>query len=290
MNFGGIDEEYSSLGAADFVIVPIPYDLTASYQSGSRKGPAAIIDASLQLELYDEELGVETYHAGIHTMSSIEPDARGPEQMTDKIYLEIKKIADMDKIPVILGGEHTVTVGAVRAMKERYPQISVLHLDAHADMRDTYQGSLYSHACVGRRIWEICPLVQVGVRSMSGECAEFIKQKGIKVFSPDFRDENADWVKKISEIFEKDVYITVDLDVFDPSIMPATGTPEPGGLYWKDILQLVREVSGKCRVRGFDIVELAPIPGMIASDFTAAKLAYRIMGYIEGRHSTDRVP
>ncbi len=202
---------------------------------------------------------------------------------------EIKKIANLDKIPVILGGEHTVTIGAVRAMKERYPDIAVLQLDAHADMRDIYQGSPYSHACVGRRIWEISPLVQVGVRSMSAERAAFIEERGIKVFPPDFREENSNWVKIISENFTKDVYITVDLDVLDPSIMPATGTPEPGGLYWKDILRLIREIAGRCTVREFDIVELAPIPGMIAPDFTAAKLAYRVMGYINGRCSASPV-
>ena len=279
MNFGGIEEKYSSFEVAKFIVVPVPYDLTVSYQSGTRRGPAAILDASFYLELYDWELCKDTYLEGIHTLPPVEPDARGPEQMTDKMYGEIGKVANLDKIPVILGGEHTVTVGAVRAMKERYPHLSVLHLDAHADMRDTYQGSHYSHACVGRRIWEICPLVQVGVRSMSREGAAFIEDRGIKIFPPDFRYEDSNWGKRISENLTEDVYISVDLDVLDPSIMPATGTPEPGGLYWEDLLRLIREVSENCKIRGFDIVELAPIPGMIAPDFTAAKLAYRTMGY-----------
>lgn len=284
MNFGGLDGRYASLEGADFVVIPIPYDLTASYQAGSRRGPAAILDASLQLELYDEELCRETFRAGIHTLPFMEPDVRGPERMVDKIHEVVSGIAALDKIPVVLGGEHTITIGAVRAMKEKYPDISVLQCDAHADMRDSYQGSRYSHACVGRRIWEICPLMQAGVRSMSSECAEFITEKGITVVPPDFIEKNEGWEQIISEKLTKDVYITVDLDALDPSIMPATGTPEPGGLGWKDILRLIRHVAKHCVVRGVDLVELAPIPGMIAPDFTAAKLAYRIMGYVDRRY------
>jgi agmatinase len=280
VNFCGLDDQYASFEKSHFVVIPIPYDLTVSYQSGARRGAAAILDASFQLELYDEELHREPYRSGIHTMLPIEPDVRGPEEMTRKIHGVVQNVAAAGKIPVVLGGEHTVTIGTVRAIKEHYPDIMVLHLDAHADMRDTYQGSPYSHACVGRRIWELCPLVEVGVRSMSGECAAFIEHKKVKVFPADFKDEHANWEKIISENFAKDVYITVDLDVLDPSIMPATGTPEPGGLYWKDIVRLIREVSQRCTVRGFDIVELAPIPGMIAPDYTAARLAYKMMGYI----------
>jgi agmatinase len=165
-------------------------------------------------------------------------------------------------------------------MREKFPGISVLQLDAHADLRNYYQCSPYSHASVGRRISELCPLIQAGIRSMSAEEAAFMKESAIRTFSADFILEEQQWWEKIAETLSGDVYITIDIDVLDPSIMPATGTPEPGGIYWKDILRLVRAVSSRCRVRGFDVVELSPIPGMVAPDFLAAKLVYRIIGYL----------
>jgi agmatinase len=185
-----------------------------------------------------------------------------------------------NKIPVILGGEHSISFGVVQAMREKFPGISVLQLDAHADLRNYYQCSPYSHASVGRRISELCPLIQAGIRSMSAEEAAFMKESTIRTFSADFILEEQQWWEKIAETLSGDVYITIDIDVLDPSIMPATGTPEPGGIYWKDILRLVRAVSSRCRVRGFDVVELSPIPGMVAPDFLAAKLVYRIIGYL----------
>jgi agmatinase len=280
MNFGGIDPIFSSFEKAAFVVVPVPYDLTSTYQPGSRNGPLAILGASHHMELYDEELGKETYLAGIHTLPPLEVDARGPAEMMMTIRQKILEIISFDKTPVILGGEHSVSWGAAWAMKEKYPEISVLQLDAHADLRDSYQGSPYSHACVGRRIWELCPLVQAGIRSMSAEEASFITKNKIKTFSADFILEENRWWEAICENLRDDVYITIDLDVLDPAIMPSTGTPEPGGIYWKDLLRLVREIAGRYRIRGFDVVELAPIPGMVAPDFLAAKLIYRIMGYL----------
>ncbi|MDO9529625.1 MAG: agmatinase [Syntrophales bacterium] len=280
MNFGGILSGFSSFEDSKFVVVPIPYDLTSTYQSGSRRGPAAILDASSNMELYDEELCRETYLEGIHTLPPVETDARGPERMIETVHERISYILSFDKIPAILGGEHSISFGAVRAMKGKYPSISVLQLDAHADMRDTYQDSPYSHASVGRRISELCPLVQAGVRSFSKEEAVFLAKSDVKTFPVGFIHENPEWVKRVCENLSGDIYVTVDLDVLDPSVMPATGTPEPGGIYWNDLLRLIKEVSGRCKIRGFDIVELTPIPGMVAPDFLAAKLAYRIMGYI----------
>ena len=280
MNFGGIDAEPPRFENAKFVVIPVPYDLTSTYQAGSRKGPAAILEASANMELYDEELCVETYLAGIHTTDPLEVDARGPEAMAKVVRGEVAKALSSGKIPVVLGGEHSVTIGAVQAAKEIYPSLSVLQLDAHADLRDSYQNSSFSHASVGRRIFEICPLVQAGVRSMSVEEASFIEENGVRTFSPDFVKNDPNSIKKICENLSKDIYITLDIDVLDPSIMPATGTPEPGGILWNDLIHLIRGVSERCTIRGFDIVELCPIPGMIAPDFTAAKLAYRIMGYI----------
>lgn len=285
MNFGGIGQEHAEFAKASFVVVPVSYDLTSTYQSGSRRGPGAILEASGNMELYDEELGREIYLAGIHTMPGVEADARGPAEMTATVCKTVAGVIAYDKIPVILGGEHSISLGAVQAMKEKYPGLSVLQLDAHADMRDSYQGSPYSHASVARRISELCPVVQAGIRSMSVEEASFLKASSVKTFSADFIAEEAEWRSEICRTLKGDVYLTIDLDVLDPAIMPSTGTPEPGGISWRDMLRLIRGVAERCRIRGFDVVELAPIPGMVAPDFLAAKLIYRIMGYLtEGKN------
>ena len=280
MNYGGLDSGYTAYEQAKFVVVPVPYDLTSTYQSGSRRGPGAILEASANMELYDEELGQETYLAGIHTLPLLDADARGPAEMVNSVRRTIAGIVADGKIPVMLGGEHSITLGAVQAVQEGFPKLSVLHLDAHADLRDSYQGTPFSHAAVARRISGICPLVQAGIRSMSAEEAEFLKTDPLKSYSADFIRENRSWWETISSDLQGDLYLTVDLDVLDPSVMPATGTPEPGGIAWWDLIRLVREVSKRCRIRGFDVVELAPIPGMIAPDFLASKLVYRIMGYV----------
>jgi len=280
MNFGGIENAYTAYDKAKFIVLPIPYDMTTTYQSGSRRGPGAILDASANMELYDEELCKETYRAGIHTLPPLEVDARGPAQMMDAIHRRVAGIAVDGKIPVVLGGEHSISFGAIRAMKEAFPKLSVLQLDAHADLREAYQGTPYSHAAVARRIVEIAPLVQAGIRSMSAEEAEFLSANRMKSYPADFILEGGSWCKTICEGLNGDVYLTIDLDVLDPAFMPATGTPEPGGIAWRDLLCLIREVTEKCRVRGFDVVELAPIPGMVAPDFLASKLIYRTMGYI----------
>jgi agmatinase len=280
MNFGGIEPAFTTYQKAVFIVVPVPYDLTSTYQSGSRRGPGAILDASGNMELYDEELRKETYRSGIHTLPPLEADARGPAEMVESVRRTIARITADGKIPVMLGGEHSISFGAVQAMKEVYPEITVLQLDAHADLRDAYQGTPYSHASVARRITGICPIIQVGIRSMSVEEAEFIQEGRIRSHGADFMLDGGSGWGSICADLHGDVYLTVDLDVLDPAVMPSTGTPEPGGLSWREILRLVREASKRCRIRGFDVVELAPIPGMVAPDFLAAKLVYRIMGYL----------
>jgi len=280
MNFGGIEEKYEALEGAAFVVVPVPYDLTTTYQGGARKGPAAILEASCNMELYDEEIEAETYRAGIHTMEPLEAVASGPEGMLGRIEEAVTGIFELGKIPVMLGGEHSITLGAVRAARKRYPKLSVLHLDAHADMRISYQGTPYSHACIGRRMIELCPVVQAGIRSMSVEEADFLRRRKLPSCSAAAIRRDRAWVGKLIRHLTRDVYITVDLDAFDPAVMPATGTPEPGGMLWHDMLDLLREVCRKKNVIGFDLVELAPIPGMVAPDFLAARLAYRMMGYM----------
>lgn len=279
MNYGGIDAVCSFVDAT-FVVVPVPYDLTSTYQPGSRRGPAAILEASANMELYDEEMGKETYLAGIHTTAPLEVDARGPMEMVAAVRKAISHVLSFDKIPIILGGEHSISLGAVQATKEKYPRISVLQLDAHADLRNGYQGSPYSHAAVARRIAEICPLVQCGIRSLSAEEAVFMKEGKVQTFFADDILAETECRKKICKSLSEDLYITIDLDVFDPALMPSTGTPEPGGLGWRDVLVLLKEVFRRCRVRGVDVVELAPIPGLVAPDFLAAKLVYRLMGYL----------
>ena len=232
------------------------------------------------MELYDEELHQETYRAGIHTLAALDADARGPEAMIKAIRRTVAGIVTDGKIPVMLGGEHSISFGAVQAVQEAFPKLTVLQLDAHADLRESYQGTPFSHAAVARRIVGICPLVQAGIRSMSVEEAEYLATNPLKSYPADFILDGGSWCETICGDLQGDVYLTVDLDVLDPAFMPATGTPEPGGIAWRDLTRLIREVAKRCRIRGFDVVELAPIPGMVAPDFLASKLIYRIMGYL----------
>ena len=194
MNFGGIYPA-CSLKDAQFVVIPVPYDLTSTYQPGSRRGPAAIIEASTNMELYDEELKKETYLAGIHTTLPVTVDARGPKNMVNAVRKKISRVIALDKIPVMLGGEHSISLGAVQAVCERYPKLTILQLDAHADLRDSYQGTPYNHACVARRITEICPLVQVGIRSMSKEEGDYLPQSKVKSYSADYVLANGKWAQ-----------------------------------------------------------------------------------------------
>jgi len=280
MNYGGNEAGTMAYANARFVVIPVPYDLTSTYQSGSRRGPGAILEASANMELYDEELRQETYRAGIHTLAALDADARGPEQMMKAIRRTVSGIITDGKIPVMLGGEHSISFGAVQAVQEAFPKLSVIQLDAHADLRESYQGTPFSHAAVARRIADICPLVQAGIRSMSAQEAEFLATNPVKSYPADFILDGGSWCETICADLQGDVYLTVDLDVLDPAFMPATGTPEPGGIAWRDLIRLIREVAKRCRIRGFDVVELAPIPGMVAPDFLASKLIYRIMGYL----------
>jgi agmatinase len=280
MNFGGLQAESTLWEEARFVVLPVPYDLTSTYQSGSRRGPFAIIEASTHMELYDEELNQETYLAGIHTLPPLEPQAGSPAAMMEQVEKEVRAILAADKIPVILGGEHSITYGAVKAVKERFPAVGVLQFDAHADLRDGYQGSPFSHAAVARRIMEFGPLLQMGVRSLSREEAEFLREGKVLSLAPGNLPRNQAELDKVLDYLPREIYVTIDLDVLDPAQMPATGTPEPGGLFWTELLVILKRVTQQKRVVAFDVVELAPIPGIVAPDFLAAKLVYRIMGYL----------
>jgi len=282
-NFIGLEDEYSSLKKAKAVIMQVPYDKTTTYMHGTSAGPSAIIDASRYLELYDDELNQETFKIGIHTMEPLDVEKLSPEEMVEKVYAVTLDLLKAGKFPAILGGEHSVSIGAVRAFKETHPSISVLHLDAHYDLRDEYFGSRLNHGCVARRISELCPIVQVGTRSMSKEEKDFVSgQQNGKVRSTSVYDilDTPMWKDKTTNSLSENVYVTVDLDVFDPAIVPAVGTPEPGGLGWYEVLDLLKDVSKDRKVVGFDVVELCPIKGQTASDFLAAKLVYRLLGYV----------
>ncbi len=276
-NFGGLDDEHSAWERARVAVLPVPYDFSTSYQSGTRWGPRAILEASRNMELWDDELGA-TYQAGIHTLPEVEPTALGPEAMTDRVADAVRWILDAGKLPVMLGGEHSISAGAVRAVHERHPKLSVLQLDAHADMRNQYLDSPYSHACVMRRIRERVPAASVGIRSLSEEEAAYLRGHPAPIWSTrQFRALERRW-DPILKALTDEVYVTFDLDAIDPAALPATGTPEPGGLDWYEAVDLLAYVAERKRIVGFDVVELAPIGGQFASDFLAARLTYRMIG------------
>lgn len=276
-NFGGLDEEFSALAHARAVVLPVPYDFTTTYQGGTRSGPRAILAASQNMEVWDDELGA-VYRAGIHTLPELEPTAEGPGPMVARVERAVEWILDQEKLPAILGGEHSITAGAVRALARRFPGLSVLQIDAHADMRDTYLGTPHSHACVMRRVREMVPAASVGIRSLSEEEATYLERHPVPLWSVrQFRALQGRW-EPILAALSGDVFITFDLDGLDPSALPATGTPEPGGLDWYEAMDLLRAVSERSRIVGFDVVELAPLPGHVASDFLAARLVYRLIG------------
>jgi agmatinase len=290
LNFGDLPPDFSDYEKAKALILPLPYEKTTSYIQGTREGPRAIISASRYLELYDEELKKEPYKVGLHTLSEFIPQEESAEKSLEQIYGEFLPLVKTSKLIVALGGEHSLTLPAVRAFKTRHPNLSVLYLDAHADLRDEYEGEKYSHACVGRRISEISPghlPVQVGVRSLSREEADYIEKRKLEIFYSYRIKEGKgpapggqDWIKRAISNLSPDVYISVDLDVFDSGIMPSVGTPEPGGLSWEEVLELLSRVAQSKNIVGFDVVELAPRQGNVAPDFLAAKLVYKLIGYI----------
>jgi len=274
-SFGFPPERYTDFDKAKVVVLPVPYDSTTDWRAGAREGPNAIIDASHFLEQYDYELKREVYDVGIHTLPQLQPSMQGPQQTVERVQEVAGELLDKGKFVVMLGGEHSLTIGTVRAYRQRYEKLSVLQLDAHADLRDEYEGSKYGHACVMRRVIEVCPIVQAGIRSMSREEDDFIRERGLRPF---YAGDKAIDDDAVVSALSGDVYVTIDLDVFDPSVMPAVGTPEPGGLGWHGVLGLLTKVAEQRRIVGFDIVELAPAEGPLACAFLAARLAYRLIG------------
>ncbi|MFP3880165.1 MAG: agmatinase [Dehalococcoidia bacterium] len=276
--FAGLAPPYSDLEQARTVILPVPYDGTSEWRSGSRHGPQAIIDASQYLELYDLELGREIHKVGICTLPELEPVLSSPLDMIDRVYRVTKGLIRKGKFVVLIGGEHSLSLGTVRAFKDEFPGLSVLQLDAHADLRDEYLGTKYSQACVMRRISELCPISQVGVRSLSQEEKQFLTENDLTPFyMSDFGPEAAP-IDQIVDSLTQDVYVTIDVDVLDPSIMSAVGTPEPDGMSWRQVLDLLEPVALHKHVVGFDLVEFCPAEGPSSCAFLLAKLAYKLIG------------
>ena len=268
------------------VIWPLSYERTTSWKTGTGQGPKAILVASAQVELYDDELDWEPSSIGIHTLEETNPSAMDEAEGIDYIYEHARRYMSDDKFVLTLGGEHTLSTPLVRAAKEKHPDLSVLQVDAHADLRDTYKGTRHSHASLMRRILEICPAVQVGLRSISKEESEAARTLPTEMFFARDIAKSSDWVDRVVNALTPTVYLTIDVDGLDPSIIPSTGTPEPGGLDWHNVVDLIREVSRHRTIVGADIVELLPKEGFHAADFLCAKLAYKIIGYaFDGRRT-----
>jgi len=280
--FLGLDGPLHAYEQASVVVLPVPYDATTSYKAGAREGPEAIISASRELEDYDTELACEPSSVGIYTALPLEPHLGSPEAMVDRVARAVETLARADKLPVILGGDHSVTIGTISALAPLHPDLSVLYLDAHADFRDDYLGTRWGHASAARRVSEICPVTLVGVRSMSQEEADTLRSSDkVQLFpyAGQLTDETCD---AVADSLSGPVYVSVDLDVLDPSLMAAVGTPEPGGLGWYPLLRLLRLVAERHPIVGFDVVELAPREGPASCAYIAAKLVYKLIGYSKG--------
>jgi len=277
--FGGALPEQRSFDDSGIVILPVPVDRTTSYVGGTRNGPREILQASSHMELWDEEVGVDIHGHGIFTLPEMElPFGELPE-----VLGEIKRVANeiirRDKFLVTLGGEHSITPPLVAAAAARYQGLSVLQIDAHADLRDSYMGTRHNHACAIRRTLEFARVTQVGIRSMSTEEAEAIPKLSTKIFYDVSMRQDPRWIDAVVDTLSDTVYVTIDVDGMDPAIMPATGTPEPGGLSWYEMLALLRATVERRKVVACDIVELSPLPGVIAPNFLCAKLVYKILTY-----------
>jgi agmatinase len=283
-NFGHLDAEDSDFERARVVVVPVPFDGTTCYRPGTREGPQAIIDASRNLELYDAELRRSPYRAGIHTLRGVEIVQGDAAAMVERVEQVTEKLLGAGKFVLTLGGDHLVAIGAIRANARRHPSLTVLQFDAHADLRDEYEGARYSAATVMRRTLEVCPsIAQVGIRSLSEPEAELVEERGItQLLAADIHAQVAagrrDWIEQVLAVLHDEVYVTFDIDCFDPSLVPGTGTPEPGGLSWYDALALLTAVAESKRIVGADVVELSPLLDDHVSPVVAAKLVMKLIG------------
>jgi len=277
----GLTREESDYERSRVVILPVPYGGTVTYGRGTEHGPEAIRVASQQVELFDEETRREPYRVGIHSAAPV--DCRGvePGVVVERVRERVEKYLADGKFVVTLGGEHSISPGATGPYAKRHPDMTIVHFDAHSDLRESYEGSEHNHACAGARMREQARLVQIGIRSQSPAEREIIDRGEVTTIFA-FRMSRIDWARKVLAGIRKGspVYVTMDLDYFDPSIMPATGTPEPGGGEWYPTLDFLRRLARKARIVGFDIMELAPIPHLHAPDFLTARLLYKMLGYV----------
>ena len=275
--FLALTPEQSSLETSRVVLLPVPYDSSTSFRGGARDGPAGIIAASAQMEDYDLELDLDLAGLGIHTMPALEPHMAGPEHMAHRVHEAVSACIAPGRVVGVLGGEHSLVAGSVRAHLEAFPSLSVLYLDAHADLRDEYQDTRWGHASGARRVFDLCPVAIAGVRSLSQEERDFVRDNCIPFWPcPDDGPLPAD---EILAALSDEVYISVDLDVFDPAVMSAVGTPEPGGLGWNQVTSLLRKVGETKRIVGFDVCELSPGEGPVACTYTAARLVGKLAAY-----------
>ncbi len=285
-NFLGLPPEHSGFDGSRALILPVPYDATTSYKGGAKAGPQAIIDASAQVELYDRETGDEpALRWGVHTLPALAPDLSSPEAAIHGITEAVAGLARTGKLLCVLGGEHSLSVAVARGLHQALGDFITVQLDAHADLRDEYDGTPYSHACAARRISEFSPVTQFGIRSFSAEEADFLRENPDRAtaFYADEMHRDKSYLNALADrVRGKRVFLTMDLDALDPSIMPATGTPEPGGLGWYDTLDILRVVTTHAEVIAFDCVELSPMPGLHAPEFLAAKLIYKTLSLILG--------
>lgn len=268
------DEAMYELDNAKYVILGVPYDGTSTFVKGADKGPQAILDASDSLELFDIQYRHEAWKSGIYT-DHHEYDFTTPESMVDSVYQRVRYFSEQGKKVIVTGGEHSVSVGAIRAMAEQNGNLSVLQIDAHADLRDSYHGSIYNHACVMRRAQDVANVVQVGIRNVCSEELTNVVPENIFYAHEIYNSES--WMEKALERLSDNVYITIDLDGFDPSILPATGTPLPGGLQWYPTLRFLEQIFKKRNIVAFDIVELCPQTDSKVSDVFAATLLYKML-------------
>ena len=285
-NFLGLEGRAADYATARFAVLPIPYEATTTFGAGTRDGPRAIITASQQVELYDEELGRESSRAGVATLDPLLPDARGPEAMHQRVYAAARRVVRDGKFLLGLGGEHSITSGLVRAVQSRFKNLSVLQIDAHADLRDSYQGSPHNHACVMRRIHDLgVPAVGVGIRNYSAAEARFIKRQHKPIYAARVCRESDSWIGDAVAHLTDSVYVTIDIDGLDPAYAPGTGTPEPGGLDWYQVTDLLAAVTRARHIVAADVVEVRPIPPSNVTEFLAARLAYRVVGLVAGARS-----
>jgi agmatinase len=272
--FLDMDEQYARLENAKYALLPVAYDGTSTFVKGADKGPQAIIDASDSIELYDVQFEMEPYTAGIYT-DRYAYDFSSPDKMVESVYLRVKHFMEQQKRIGLLGGEHSVSVGSIKAFSEKYPNLSVLQVDAHADLRDEYHYSIYNHACVMRRAQDYARVVQVGIRNVCTEEMHNIVKENI--FYAHKMYNNTDWMQQAIDRLTEHVYLTIDLDGLDPSVLPSTGTPLPGGLSWYTLIDFLEKLFASKKIVGFDVVELCPQPYDKSSDVLAAVLVYKLI-------------